>query len=385
MKLKIVFLLSLVIVIFSIIYIVTLLNKDFVLTKEEEFKDTITVWITTSGLVSALETYQRESGTQMNIKQFNTMDLLIEELELSTKEDSMPDVVEINANYGGDEVLQKGKPIPLETFSNVQLSSFLDSSINNFMYKKTYYGFPLGVTIPVLLINRSILDHHLSTEMVVAPFTSEKNLGKFKKIQAKINENNRLKPFWMFHFDETIPYYWYAYKQSDQYNGAPFREFWHSIINDLKLVPSMDSHMAITRFTNMEIGALVTTSEKLQTIQELTGNGFEYEVVPLFPDKSPLLTTGNGFISFNSQKKIDQFYKFLNNEKTQIEIHSNTGWMPAKKSLMNDSGYIYKLPMSKFLNKLTLRQEDFIGRNIIDDSRQNWIRIKEIAKKTEKE
>ncbi|MEC5423469.1 hypothetical protein QGM71_08155 [Virgibacillus sp. C22-A2] len=100
MKLKLLFILSICVVIISIVYILNLLNQDFVLSKEDDYKSTISVWITTPGLASTLEQFQTESNIKVNVRKFSDVDSLLEELNLSAENREGPDVVEMNSNYG---------------------------------------------------------------------------------------------------------------------------------------------------------------------------------------------------------------------------------------------------------------------------------------------
>ncbi|WP_042143649.1 extracellular solute-binding protein [Paucisalibacillus sp. EB02] len=383
MKLKVLFFLSIGIVILSVIYIVNLINQDFVLNKEDEYEDTMTIWITTPGLISSIDGFEEASRIKVHIKQFNNWETLIDELLLSNVEGNLPDIIEVHSSYGLDEVVNIEKPKSNEDIGQELFTSFHGATLENFQYKDELYGYPLGVNLPIIIINRTVLNHHFSEKQFLSPFDSNDSLETYQSIQERINNNNKVRPFWLFHFDKEIPYYWDAYQQTRMDSVTSFEVYWTDLVKKYGLVPPLDEHMAITRFSNMEIGVLITTTSKLQTIQELIGNTFEFEVLPLFENGQPLLVSGNGLVAFGNEEKIKRFYEFLAHDDVQLEILQNTGWIPAMKTSMNNVSFINQLPMAKYLSNLVRENNNFRGQGVSNGRRDIWNRIKEKAQEIE--
>lgn len=378
MNLKIPFFLSVCIVIISVVYIFNLINQDFVLNKEDEYEDTMNIWIATPGLISSVEQFQEETGIKMNITKFKSEEVLVEELVFFNMEDNLPDVIEIHSSYGLDEIMELRQPILVQKIGEDFPASFHKATLENFSYNGGLYGYPLGIEIPIIIINRTILDNHIEGNQPVSPFASNDTLAAYKEIQDKIN-SNKTKTFWFFHFDEDIPYYWDAFQHTEQGSKTSFEVLWTDLIKEYELAPPLDNHMAVTKFSNMEVGALITTSSNLQMIQELLRSTFEIEVLPLFDSGKPLFVSGHGFISFSEEKKIELFYNYLSRDGVQLEFLSNTGWIPARKSLIESKPFILQLPMAKYLGNLVKYHEDFTGKEVSEDSWQIWKNIKEKA------
>lgn len=378
MKFKVPFLLSVCIVVLSIIYIFNLINQDFVLNKEDEYEDTMNIWLTTPGLISSVERFQEESGIKMNITKFKSEEALVEELILPNMEDNLPDLIEIHSSYGLDEIMELSNPNSIQKIGEDFSVAFHEATLENFSYDNGLYGYPLGIEIPIIIINRTILDNHIEDNQRVSPFNSSDTLAVYKEIQDKIN-NNKAKTFWFFHFDEDIPYYWDAFQQKEQGSKTSFEKLWTNLIKEYELVPPLDNHMAVTKFSNMEVGALITTSSNLQMIQELVRSTFEVEVLPLFDSGEPLFVSGSGFISFSNEKKVEMFYSFLDQDDVQLEFLSNTGWIPAKNSLIESKPFILQLPMAKYLGNLVKYHDVFSGKELSGNSWETWENIKEEA------
>ncbi|MEC5423468.1 hypothetical protein QGM71_08150 [Virgibacillus sp. C22-A2] len=145
-------------------------------------------------------------------------------------------------------------------------------------------------------MNRSILNNHLPEESTIYPFSTEESLKEYEKIQGKSNGKNEADRFWLFHFDQNIPLYWNSYRGGTSIGETyTFEEMWNMLVNEYELIPPLDNHMAITRFSNMEVGVLITTSQHLQTIQDLIGNSFEFEVEPFISNnRDSVQIVGNG-------------------------------------------------------------------------------------------
>ncbi|MCJ7841665.1 extracellular solute-binding protein [Lederbergia sp. NSJ-179] len=384
MKLRVLFLLSVCIVVLSIIYTINLINQDFVLNKEDEYEDTMTIWMTTPGLLSSIHHFEEKAKIKANIKQFHNQETLLEELALAQTEGDFPDIVEVSSSYGLDEVVAVGNPYSSEEMGQELFAPFHKAILENFYYTDGLYGYPLGVELPIIVINRSILNNHFAENQFLTPFSSDESLETSKLIQDRINHNNQTKPFWLFHFDEDIPYYWEAYQYTRENSDNSFERYWTNLVKKYQLMPPLDEHMAVTRFSNMEIGALITTSSKLQMIQELIGNTFEFEVLPLLDSREPLFISGNGFVALDNGEKVRRLYQFLGQEDVQLEILQNTGWMPTRKTLMTNETFIYQLPMAKYLYHLVQENNKFHGQEVTEGSRNIWKNIQEKAKEIER-
>ncbi|MBB6454606.1 ABC-type glycerol-3-phosphate transport system substrate-binding protein [Salirhabdus euzebyi] len=383
MKLKLLFLLSISIIIICIFYIVDLLNQDFVLNKEDEYDSTINIWITSSGLAPSLDQFENEYNVKVNVRQFNDKEALMEELTLSNVTSELPDVIEVNDHDGMDEIVKQYDVYPIERISSDLLTQFHPSIHKSFTYQDKLYAYPLGMEIPLLFVNESLLRNHYTDGETLFPF--EKHLGKYKEIQDKINENNNIQPFWLFHFDEQIPFYWEAKVASTiGPTNASFDDMWNDLVNVYQLVPPLDNHMAITRFANLEVGALVSTSVHLQTVQELIGNSFEFDVIPFIPNSYPILVSGHGLVVMNENEMVDELFTFLNKEEIQLQFLGKNGWLPAAKTLMEDTAFVHDLPMSKYISELLQYEHLFIGTEIEEASRESWTDIKNKAIEIEK-
>ncbi|WP_042221559.1 extracellular solute-binding protein [Oceanobacillus manasiensis] len=386
MKIKFLLTLSICIVIISTVYIINLLNQDFILNKDDDYNSTINVWITTPGLVSALKQFQTESNNRMNVREFKDTEALFEELELiDTDNNEYPNIVETDSNFGMEEISELGNIVPLSEVSKSLPDQFYHSVSLNFYHNDSLFAFPVGVEIPLVLINRTIINNQISTDLSLYPFASESQLVQYKRIQDKIDRNDNTKPFWFFHLDNNIPLYWNSYLYSHGNRDThSFADMWKRLIVEYELVPPLDNHMAITRFANTEVGVLITTSQQLQTIQHLIGNSFEFEVLPFIQNNNdPILVSGNGLVVLKNSKHIKELFQFMSSDEIQTEILSKTGWFPTQKSLWDKPEILHELPMAKHLNSLLKYSGNFRGKKPTNNAKSEQIDIKKKAHKIE--
>lgn len=372
MRLKLSLVLSVIIIIFSIVYIIDLLRQDFVFNRESTYESLVTVWTTTPGLSTTLEGINEVEHVKVSVKQFHNFESLQEALELAQINHALPDVVEVDSHYGMHEVMENFSPFPVE--NNLKNDSEFHLSIyDSFQDQDLLYAYPLGMEIPLLYLSQSIIQNDLDVDPY--PFQTVEKLSNYKLIQDKIDDRNLSGDFWFFHIDQNIPWYWNAYQFSNpQDDKLTFEEVWKNLTIDFEMIPLLDHHRAITRFTNLEIGALITSSKHLLTVQRLIGNDFEFEVQPFIAKEGDdILVGGNGLVMLSENPSIPKLLEYLNDPDIQLELLSKTGWLPTQSELLENSTFIHRLPMSKYLNKLIVYEEDFVGEKFNGNSREKWM------------
>lgn len=385
MRVKVLFIISLVCLFVSIFYIADLLKEDFILTKNTEYDSTIEIWTVTTSLTPIIKNFQNELNVKVNHKRFIDDDSLIEELKLAKINDDFPDLIEVSSNYSMDEVVSEFSVFSIEQFMEDGSSPFHKSIINSFSDKDILYAYPLGIEIPLIFKNKSILKKFSTDRMY--PFLQENDFKDYQKKQKEIRKNLRSN-FWLFHFDEDLPLYWSAHESSRAFDkDLLFEDTWEWLISEYELLPPLDSHMAITRFTNYEIGALITTSKQIQTIQHLVGNSFELEVSPFIPNEDDnLYVIGNGFVILNENERINDFFSYMSRKEIQLELLSKAGWIPAHRDHLNNNyTFINQLPMAKYIKKIIEHEEQFFGRSFNESTIDQWQKVLNIVENIEKE
>lgn len=363
MKLKLFLLISVLVMGLSILYIVNLLNQDFVLSKETKYEATLNVWTTTPELSGILKRFQDETNIQMNVKQFQNSELLLEELELTKVNGSVPELVEISSEFGIEKLDAEYEIKAIE--SAVEKSLFHEAASSLFSVEDELYAFPLGMEVPSLYYNKTLL----STEIIqeAFPFQEEEELSKLKDFQDEKNNGSSSKPFWFFHFDEDVSWYWDSYALSKTANSElQLNESWQMLQEQYGLLPSFDSPMAITRFVSFEVGALASSSKHIQTIQQLIGNRFEFEVHPFVKDPGDqILIAGKGLAlmerSDTNLENLQQLFEFLNTEEIQLQLLGATGMLPAQEERLESKEFMQELPMAKYLMPLAKFEDNFTG------------------------
>lgn len=374
MKLKITLILSIIACGISIVYIIGLLRQDFVFNRELSDVNTINVWTTTPGLSLTLEGFNTTESLKVTVKQFRDFDSLLEMLELAKLNHELPDLVEIDSHYGMYEVMARTTPL---AFDNIvkDIDDYHPSIIDSFEDDNHLYAYPLGIEIPLLYMGQAVINN--GTEIAPYPFQGEEQIAIYKEIQDKINEKNLNKTFRFFHFNSDIPWYWEAFKVSKGRDlKITFDEAWHKLAIDYELIPILENHKAITKFTNVEAGVLITGSKNLLTVQQLIGNNFEFEVRP-FTTKigDPILINGSGLINLTENNNIPKLLDYLGDHEVQLELMGKTGWLPAKTTLLQNESFIQRLPMSKYISKLVINESDFVGQSFEGNSREKWLEI----------
>lgn len=385
MKVKLFLIASVITLVISVVYIAGLLNQDFVLNKESKYKSTINVWTTTPELSTLLTSFQSQTNIKVNVKQFQNSKLLMEELELTKINNNTPDIVEVSSLYEINNVKDNHTIYPLESL--VRENIFHQSITDSFSYKNTLYAYPLGIEVPTMYVNHSFINKNSHSDLY--PFQSEKYLQQYKELQQQIDNKSTSKPFWLFHFDNQVAWYWNAYKLSSVYDSTKdFKEIWNDLIKKYKLLPPLDNRMAITRFANFEVGALVSSSEHLQSIQQLIGNSFELEVYPfIVKPTDKILVSGKGLVVLTDKTKeednLKQLFQFLNTKDVQLDLLSKTGWLPSQQKLLDSALFIHDLPMSKYLSKLTEFEKNFVGNEFSENSESQRKGVQNTVNNTE--
>ncbi|EGA90855.1 hypothetical protein GPDM_03135 [Planococcus donghaensis MPA1U2] len=363
MKLKVFLIVSILIMVLSVSYIISMLNQDFVLSQETKYEATLNVWTTTPELSVILKQFQGETNIQMNIKQFQNSELLMEELELTKLNNKFPELVEIPANYGIANMKSDYNIQPIDGFMEKDL--FHTAARELFSEKAELYAFPLGIEIPVLYYNKTLLTDEIKKEAF--PFQEKQTVEQFKAFQDKKNKGNSNKQFWMFHFDEQVSWYWDSYSLSrGASNTLQLEDSWSMLYDQYELVPPFDSPMAITRFVNSQVGALISNSKHIYTIQQLIGNRFEFEAQPFRKESNDrILISGKGLaVTGNPETDpadLEQLFRFLDSQEIQLQLLSATGILPAQKELLENAAFIRKLPMAKYLLPLAKENPYFTG------------------------
>ena len=351
MKLKLFLVVSILIMGLSISYIISMLNQDFVLSQETKYEATLNVWTTTPELSVILKRFQEKTNIQMNVKQFQNSELLMEELELTKLNDKVPELVEISAEYGIGTMRREYGIRPIDGL--LETEAFHLASRELFSEDAGLYAFPLGIEVPVLYYNKTLLPDKIKKEAF--PFQGEQALEQLKDFQDKKNTGSPNKQFWLFHFDEKLSWYWDSYKLSHgARNASQLADSWNILHDESELVPPFDSPMAITRFVNSEIGALASGSKHIYTIQQLIGNRFEFEVEPFRDQPNDwILIAGKGLVATDNSETdpadLKRLFEFLNSQEVQIQLLSATGMLPAQKELLESTNFIQELPMAKYL------------------------------------
>lgn len=382
MNKKILFFISIICVILLITNIISLLNQDVDLNREDSTKASIHIWTTTPRLSYILHQYEIQSNVRINLKQFHDTEALLEELEFLRTENAFPDLIEMDARNGIDSLPNDYDPIPLEKLAPDMAGLFHESIVDNFSEEHGLLAYPLGIEVPLLLVNQSFIDNQ--SGMIVYPFQSGSHLNTFEELQKSVNENNHSKNFWFFHFDENIPWYWTSHKLSaSSESRSDFQRMWKDLTRTYNLMPPLDHHMALTRFSNMEIGVLISGSDNLQTLQKSIGNDFEFEAHPLLLRRDDnILVSGHGMIALRNKEEIKDLFTFLNHKEVQQDLLSKTGSLPAQIALLESKSFMQSLPMSKYLTGLTGYRDQFIGM-IPDEGAIDWKSMMDTVDKIE--
>lgn len=365
MKFKLFLVISILIMSISIAYIITLLNQDFILSKETKYEATLNVWTTTPELSVLLQQFQDQTNIKVNVKQFQNPELLNEELELTKLNNNIPEIVEVSSDFG---IADFKKEYDIKSLENlVNGNDFHISSKQLFSEDNNLYAFPLGIEVPVFYFNKTLLSDHLRGQ--VHPFQEAEVWKEYKAYQDKKNNGAANRQFWFFHFDESTEWYRDAYVSAAVTNTvADFESNMKLIQAEYELVPPFDSPMAITRFVSFEVGALITSSKHIQTIQQLIGNRFEFEVTPFIENpQDKILIAGKGLAVMDLPEVEDDdirlLLEYLNTKEVQLQLLGSTGTLPSQKKLLRSHEFLQGLPMGKYLLPLADFNANFIGRN----------------------
>lgn len=365
MKVKISLVISLLVLSMSIAYIITLLNQDFVLSKETKFEATLNVWTTTPELSELFNEFQDQTNIKMNVKQFQSPELLMEELELTKLNNNVPEVVEVSSSFGIDKMREE---YDIQSIDGLVDTHYFHKAAKQLLSSEdNLYAYPLGLEVPVFYFNKTLLSDESGQKAY--PFKDEEVLKEYKVYQDKKNNGATKRPFWFFHFDENIEWYRDAYVSASESNSASqFDQYVEMLQNEYELIPLFDSPMAISRFVSFEIGTLTTSSKHIQTIQQLIGNRFEFEVHPFIENRNDnVLVAGKGLavmkLPETDNDNLRLLFDYLNSEETQVQLLGATGMLPSLNRLVDNEKFVQGLPMGKYLMPLAKFNANFTGIN----------------------
>lgn len=373
MKKSLLALLSVTAIIIISLYSLRIYNEVFHLESGEEYTSSFKIWAASSSLANAAQQFQEEENILVNVRQFPDHSSLIDELLTLHDGQTPPDLIEIWSHYGLGEIHDHYSILPVKNVIGTGQLNFHDSFETNFTIDGDLLAFPLGLEVPVIYLNSSLLDRHDTAELFEANDTHWDNTAA---LQEQIDQRSLSDRFWLLHTDNFIPWYWKAWSENHPEGQA--NEWWEKLYTGYELSPPLDHHMAITRFANYEIGSLLASSVRMSSIQQLVGNTFSIEIFPLFSGGSDkILTEGNGLAVLSPPDRADKdilnsFFSFLYEEDTMGQILSETGMIPADYDRINNPAFIRSLPMSQYIFELLEYKNQFTGTEPTSFDRAAW-------------
>lgn len=384
MKIRLLALLSVVTIAVISFYSFRIYNEEFNLELGEEYTSSFTMWAVSSSLTDVAEQFQESESIKVNIRQFQDHHSLIEELLTLHTGQNPPDLVEVSSHYGLGEINDIHSVLPINEVMDNPSFDLHEAFHTNFSIDGDLLAFPIGLEIPVMYRNHSLLGEN---EVKGLTGLNDDSWNEMVHIQEQINRRSQTDQFWLTHTDNLIPWYWKAWSENDSNHVAA--DWWEHIYTDYELSPALDHHMAITRFANYEVGTLIASSTHMSSIQQLVGNTFSINISPLFAEEGGrIVTAGNGLVVLTDDERADQttlsnFLTYVYQEENMLQVLSDSGMIPASKDRMHKASFIRALPMSQHIEELLNYEIHFKGTAPSSQDRVEWYELLEESNRIE--
>ncbi|MBM7095695.1 carbohydrate ABC transporter substrate-binding protein [Bacillus sp. H-16] len=383
MKVKVLFIVSTAAVLIIGWYIFSLYNQEFTLDRGDTFEKQFTIWTTTSAVREAVTRFEAaDERVRVNVRMYDDSEALLEDWEVRRDTEEAPDVIELNAQYGFSD-LEEPDVTPIDAIGVDE--HFHKSIYDAFSLNDILYAVPLGIEIPVVYSNASLVGGTKGLEPFY--FNDLHTNEQLAELQQGVNERNSSGTFHAFQTDRELPWYWTSWNEGE--SDRPAEVWWEEIVQDYELIPPLDHHMALTRFVNREAGLLLSSSRHQTTLLSLIRNQFDLQVTPFQgTEGSPILIGGNGLAVVGSDKEkqevISEFIAFLFTEEEQVALLSETGWLPSKEKQLLDRSFLMKLPMGGNLVELAGYEHLYTGDAESRLTFERWTELMERAREIER-
>lgn len=339
MKRILVIFLSLLGIGWSVYQLISILGEEPTQQSAPENEQSLTVWVTSPGMVPVIREFAQQFNVRVSIKTFREDEMMMDELILAAQTSRLPDLVEVNTLWTLNEVNDIVTPQTVEPFEEDTLHSAITQA---FTQNESFYAIPLGLEMPVQFINE------------------------------RLTTGNQL-PKWEIHMDRELPFYTRTGSSMSQEEfSKEYKEEWQQLIEEQEM-PALDHQMAITRFANSEVGKLVASSDQTYIIQQVVGNSFPFRVEPLRQEDWKISIAGHGLARLTSHSQANELLNYIQQTENLRILLSETGWLPVKTQLLEDPTFLQQLPLPHIIRPLASNHRYYSSLSFMEYSRQDWI------------
>jgi ABC-type glycerol-3-phosphate transport system substrate-binding protein len=338
------------VVILGYLYIIN--QQDFNLSKESEPKETIELWASTPTVIELAKQYDKENEQiQINTRQFNNQESLLEELYGAVSATTPPDLAEVGAHYGVYPLIEANVIKRLDgSISEDMLTDLLPGLASRFSNEEGLWAWPFGSSLPVIYYNETLLFNY-GIDVSQHDLNTWDELWKVASLLVENNKTNNV-PSWGFHSDLLTPWYLMTIaRQANQYKDKPFHldqiteewfTLWNQLVHEYKLMPPLTHQLAITQFVNGQGGFLLSSTANMPLIEKLVGGKFDLKLLPI-PKVNSIgsrgyIPGGSGLVIFKSsevkERQAIRIIDYLGQSDQAIALSLRTNYIPAQMTIL---------------------------------------------------
>lgn len=321
---------SVLIIIFCLTFLYSF-KPDSSLEQQVVSKEQITFWSYSEELIKQANQFEKENPHMKVItKLVNNPETLLEEIYAAVSAGNPPDIAEIPSWYGIYPLIDDGAIYPVTEFLHKDYKLDLTEAIaKRFQYNDELWAIPISYEVPVLFIHETMIpkmENSSISQITLSEITvdAQKEFSKMK---------------WAVNADDNYP--WYLINLNNR--NEPDTTTAEELVESNRSFLFLQNHLALTEFVNGEGGVLMSSSSKLQLVEQQIGNKFKWKIASFPVENNKIIPNGNGLVAFKKDKEslnnTKLFLTFMQDEERLESIAVASSTIPANKKIIESNSY----------------------------------------------
>lgn len=295
-------------------------------------KEQITFWSYSEELIKQADQFEKENPhIKVITKLVTNRETLLEEIYAAISAGNPPDIAEIPSLYGIFPMIDSGTIYPVAEFIHEEYKSELTEAIaKRFQYHDELWAIPISYEVPVLFIHENMMpkiENSTSFQSTLSEITLDSQ-KEFSKMKWEINADNN--------------YPWYL-SNLNNINEPEDPTTAEELVESNRSFLFLQNHLALTEFVNGEGGVLMSSSSKLQLVEQQIGNKFKWKIATFPIERNKIIPNGNGLVAFKKNKEslnnTKLFLGFMQEEERLESIAVASSTIPANKKIIQSNSY----------------------------------------------
>ena len=322
---------SVIIIIFCLSFLYSF-KPDSSIEQQVVIKEQITFWSYSEELIKQANQFEKEyPHIKVITKLVSNPETLLEEIYAAISAGNPPDIAEIPSWYGIYPLIDEGAIYPVSEFLHEDYKwELTEAFAKRFQYNNELWAIPVSYEVPVLFIHEMMIpkmENNSHSQVILSEITFEyqKDISKMK---------------WVVNADNNYPWYLSNLNNRNELGDSTTAE---ELVESNRSFLFLENHLALTEFVNGEGGVLISSSSKLQLVEQQVGNKFKWKVSAFPIEKNNIIPNGNGLVAFKKDKEpsknTKQFLTFMQDEERLESIAVASSTIPANKKIIKSNSY----------------------------------------------